>query len=253
MRISAFAAAILFTGSVLCLPRPSGAGAPADSLWLKAVGLAEKSKDLVPGSIESYMQEVDKHGNPKHEEDFRHSWGRLSLGEDGKVEYESVKVLEKGKDVTEEERAKEAKRREKGGDEDSDGFSVEGYSPFDTEAQDRMSIVRCEETESADGKDLAVYEFVEHPGADRKEEVSGKAWLDISTGVPVKIEYTSDPLPKRVKRMTTTVEYRYSPPDTLVPERFTMDVTGGILFIKKHFHMEMTFSDHWRLPEGYDE
>jgi len=82
--------------------------------------------------------------------------------------------------------------------------------------------------------------------------ISGKAWLEPDTGIPVKIEYTPDPLPKRVKRMVTTVEYKHIYADSLIVRHMFVEVTGGILFIKKHFHMDMTFDEYWRLPEGYD-
>jgi len=232
----------------LGFPLAASADTPADSLWVRAVNLSEQSKDLVPGTIESYVQEVDKHGKPKDEGKYQHGWGKLSLGDSGKVEYEPVKVIENGEDITEEEQAKERERQEKKNEKDSDSFTAEGYTPFNAEVQDRMSIESLDKTEMVDGKDLVVYEFVEHPEDEDDNEVTGKAWFDIAAGVPVKIEYTTDPLPKHVKRMVTTMEFNYSAPDTLVVGRMIMDVTGGILFIKKHFHMEMTFAEYWRLP-----
>ncbi len=252
MRKCSLVFSMLLTVLALGLPLPASADTPADSLWLRAVNLSEESKDLVPGTIESYMQEMDKHGKPKDEDKYRHSWGKLCLRDDGEIEYESVKVIKDGEDITEEERAKERERQEEE-DEDSDGINPEGYSPFDADSQDRMFIERLEETETADGKDLAVYRFVKLPADKDDEEVIGKAWFDIATAVPVRIEYTTDPLPKRVKRMVTTMEYIYSAPDTLVVGKMIVDATGGILFIKKHFRAKMIFTDHWLRPEGYEE
>ncbi|MFH1314718.1 MAG: hypothetical protein ABIJ00_16050 [Candidatus Eisenbacteria bacterium] len=253
MRKCAFTFSMLLTGFALFLPLVASADTPADSLWLRAVNLSEESKDLVPGTIESYMQETDKHGKPKDEDKYHHSWGKLSLRDDGEITYETVKVIKDGEDITEEEQAKDKEKQEEEDGKDSDGFDPEEHSPFDAETQDRLSIERLDETETTDGKDLAVYSFIKHPAEEDDEEVTGKAWFDIATGVPVKIEYTTDPLPKRVKRMVTTMEYVYSAPDTLVVGKMIMEATGGILFIKKHFHAEMTFADHWRTPEGYDE
>jgi hypothetical protein len=238
---------------VALLMSAAGAKEPADSVWIKAVSLAEQNRDLVPGTIESYMQEVDKHGKPKDEDKYRHTWARLSLNAEGEVEYGSIKVIDDGKDITEEEQAKELKRRDEDNEDDSGSFSAKGYSPFRRDAQERMSIERMKETEVVDGRDLVVFKFVEHPEDEDGEEFMGTAWFDPASGVPVRMQYSTDPLPKRVKRMITTMEYGYSEPDSLVVKKMTMDVTGGILFIKKHFHMEMNFSDHWRLPEGYEE
>jgi hypothetical protein len=244
---------MLMTWLVLGLSIVASADTPTDSLWLRAVNLSEQSKDLVPGTMESHMQEVDKHGKPKDDDKYRHTWGKLSLGDNGEVEYVPVKVIKNGEDITEEEQTKERERQEKEDEEDSEGFTTEGYTPFNAEVQDRMSIERLDETEVVDGRDLIVYKFVEHPDDEDDDEVTGTAWFDTATGVPVRIEYTADPLPKRVKRMVTTMEYAYSAPDTLVAKRMIMDATGGMLFIKKHFHMEMTFDGYWRLPEDYEE
>jgi hypothetical protein len=229
------------------------ADAGSDSLWMRAVRLSELSRDLVPGSVESYMQEVDKHGQPKDEDKYSHSWGRIYLRDDGEVSYQSVKVIKDGKDITDEERAKEREREEnQKEDEDSESFSSGGYSPFNPDAQGRVSIERLGGSEGAAGRDLVRYKFVERPADKGGEEFSGTAWFDEDAGIPVRIEYTTDPLPKHVKRMLTTIEYTYSAPDTLVPARMIFDGSGGFLFIKKHFHGEMEFSDYWRLPEGYE-
>ncbi|MFC1800224.1 hypothetical protein ACFL2Z_04880 [Candidatus Eisenbacteria bacterium] len=244
---------MLVIGPVLGLSIAASADTPTDSLWLRAVSLSEQSKDLVPGTMESYMQEVDKHGKPKNEDKYHHSWGKLCLGEDDEVEYEPVKVIKDGEDITEEEQAREREKREKEDEEDSESFTSEGYTPFRKGAQDRMSIERLDENDVVDGRDLIAYKFVELPDDEDDEEVMGTAWFDPATGVPVKMEYTTAPLPKRVKRMITTMEYTYAAPDTLIVKRMIMDATGGILFIKKHFHVEMTFDEYWRLPEGYEE
>ncbi len=245
--------ALLLMGALTWSHACAMAGDPRqDPLWQKAVELSEKSKDLVPGTIESFMQEVDKHGEPKDAEKNRRSWGKLYLRDDGEIEYEPVKVIKDGEDITEEERARDREREEEK-DGESESFSTEGYSPFAADAQERISIERLDETELIGEQSLVVYEFVERPEGEGGEEVTGTAWFDAETGIPTRIEYTTDPLPKRVKRMITTIEYDYSEPDTLVAGRMILDASGGFLFIKKHFHVEMKFDDYWRLPEGYEE
>jgi hypothetical protein len=232
-------------------------GAPADSVWLKAVALSGKNDNLVPGLMKMHMQEVDKHGEPKDIEKYHEVWSALRLGEDGKVEYEMIKAIENGEDITEEEKAKaeEEKAREEsedgGEDEDSDSHQIEGYNPFDPESQERISFEVVGKGEIVGGKNTVVYEFTDHASDD--VVINGKAWLEEDTGVPVKLEYIPDPLPKRVKRMVTTTEYEHIYPDSLVVKHMSVEMTGGILFIKKHFHMDMTFDQYWRLPKGYGE
>jgi hypothetical protein len=230
----------------------SVAGAPTDSLWLKAVALSERNDDLVPGLMKMHMQEVDKHGEPKDIEKYHEVWSALKLGEGGEVEYEMIRAIENGKDVTEEEKEKAREESVEGeADEESESHSMESYNPFDPGNQEKVSIGAVREGEIVDGKKTAVYEFTER--TDDNIVVSGKAWLEEDTGVPVRVEYTPDPLPKRIKHMVTTMEYEHIYPDSLIVKHMLVDVTGGILFIKKHFHMDMTFDRYWRLPEGYGE
>ena len=49
--------------------------------------------------------------------------------------------------------------------------------------------------------------------------------------------------------MVTSVTYKYEGPESWRAEAMSTEATGGILFIKKHFHMDMTFDDYWRMPE----
>jgi hypothetical protein len=131
---------------------------------------------------------------------------------------------------------------------------MEGYSPFDPGQQEGITVKPTGREEVIDGKRCAVFEFEDRRGRDEEDEdddmiFTGKAWLETGTGIPVKIEFTSDPLPKRVKKMDTMVMYEYAGPDSLYARSTHVEATGGFLFIKKHFRMDMTFSDYWRLPE----
>jgi hypothetical protein len=227
------------------------AEAPTDSLWVRAVVLWSGNDDLVPGLIKMHMQEVDKHGKIKDQDKYREVWSSLSLGEDGEVEYQMVKVVEDGEDKTEQEKAKQDEEREEEEKEDGDSESheMEGYSPFDSKTQDRISVNLLGAGGIVGGRDTEIYEFTEVTEDD--VEMSGRAWLETATGAPVRIEYTRDPLPKHVKHMVTTMEYEHPAPDSLIVSDMFVEVTGGILFFKKHFHMNMEFHDYWRLPEDY--
>ena len=236
---------------------PAGDG--ADSLWAKAVSLHEANDRWVPGSIYIHAQETDKHGEPKDKRGDE-IWTRLFLNEAGEVEDELVKILENGEDKTEEEKAKrerEEAEEEDGGEEgDGDGeFRLEGYAPFDPKNGDLLTITPTGREEMVNGRRCAVFEFTgpmerdEEDDDDEEWTVMGHAWLEAETGVPFKVEYTTDPLPKRVKKMSTTILYEFEEPDTWYAESMSVQATGGILFIKKHFHMNMTFDDHWLMPE----
>lgn len=227
-----------------------------DSLWAKAISLYEANDNWVPGSVYMRMQEVDKHGEPK-EDKLQEVWTRVYPGEDGEVEAELVKALDNGEDITEEEKEKrEEEERERDSD-DGDGddrVTMEGYIPFDPEHQCGMSIVVTGDVEVVEGKRCVVFDFEDERKGDDEDDdddmvVMGKVWLDAESGAPLKLEYTTDPLPKRVKKMKTTVMYEFTAPDAWQAASMSVQATGGFLFIKKHFHMHMDFSDHWRMPE----
>jgi hypothetical protein len=241
--------AFVMVTAALGFPSESGSEVPEDSLWNKAVALWSMNDDLVPGLMKMHMQEVDGDGRVKNQDKYHEVWSTLSLGEDGEVHYEVVKAIDDGEDVTQEEKAEQEKERDEE-DEDSDSHRMEGYSPFDSRRQERISARPVGAGGMVAGRNTMEYEFSEQTKAG--VEISGKAWLDAATGAPVKIEYTPDPLPKRVKRMVTTMEYRQPAPDSLIVKSMFVEVTGGILFIKKHFHMNMTFDEYWRKPEDFE-
>ncbi len=250
---------VLLSAALCVSPRPAGAEAGPDSLWVKAVALYEANDDWVPGLIHMHMQEVDKHGQPKDDKG-QEVWTRLRLGDDGEVEAEVVKILDDGEDVTEKEKAKEEKKETEQGDDEEDGegdgFTMEGYAPFDPEHQEGLDVRATGEEEVVGGRRCAVFEFVdvrEREDEDDDDEtvtVTGRAWLEVGTGTPFKVEYTTDPLPKRVKKMNTTVFYELDEPGSWRAGSMNVQATGGFLFIKKHFNMDMTFDDYWRMPDG---
>ncbi len=253
MRCLLLLALLCLSAAVPAYPAPVPAGGP-DSLWSMAVSLAEANTRWVPGTIYMRMQEVDKHGEPK-DEGGHEVWTRLYLGEDGEVASEMIKVLDDGEDVTEEERARLAGEEAGEDDDDGDGghMTLEGYSPFDPGHQDRIVVLATGRQEEVDGRQCFVFEFEdEREGKDREEKVLGEAWLEAETGIPLKLGYTTDPLPKRVKKMYTTVLYDYDGPDAWYAGSLSLKATGGILFIKKHFSMSLAFSDYWRMPEEAD-
>ena len=166
-----------------------------------------------------------------------------------------------GKDTEKKQAGSEQAEGEEADEEGGDNyeFQVRGYDPFDPGHQEGLRIKATGEEELIYGRRCAVYEFLDErkkENRDHDEEewkAMGKVWLEVDTGAPCKLEYTTDPLPKRVKKMDTTVFYEFSPPDTLFAKNVSIRASGGFLFIKKYFHMNMTFSDYWRMPREEEE
>ncbi|MBN1559806.1 hypothetical protein JW998_06120, partial [candidate division KSB1 bacterium] len=67
---------------------------------------------------------------------------------------------------------------------------------------------------------------------------------------PVLHEFTTEPLPPRVKEMTNSVRFHYTPDGDFYTTQASFAGVGGFLFIKKSFRGSITFADYWRHPTG---
>jgi hypothetical protein len=251
MRNRHLVSAVLVVSMSFAIAAPLFAQSDADSLWARAVTLYQANANWVPGSVYVHMQEVDKHGKPKDDRG-QEIWTRLFLNEDGEVDSELIRILDDGEDTTEEEKAR---REEEEENDDGNRVTMEGYVPFDPEHQDGLTVTPTGDEDVVDGRRYVVYEFEDERKPEEEDEdgeemtVRGKVWLDVETGVPLRMVYTPDPLPKRVKKMVTSVTYEYEGPEAWRAASMSTQATGGVLFIKKHFNMDMTFDDYWRRPE----
>lgn len=235
-------------GIRFCLSASSAQEPPEmDSLWQKAVALAEANQNWVPGLITNTVEAVNKKGESKGI--VEETWIRLSLGENGEIAEEFVKVIEKGKDVTE-KRKQEAERVEKSEneseveEEESGEITMSGGSPFNPEVQERITLKRTDRIEEIEGRRCIVYEFTHE--IEEGRTLKGTTWLEEETGIPLKRQFSPNPLPKHVKRMQHTVNYAITPEGAWRAKGMQIEVTGGILFIKKRFRITVKFSDWWK-------
>jgi len=263
-----------FALATLCLTTlaiPVHAGAPTDSLWLKAVALAGTNARWVPGTIYTRVEEVDDAGKPKH---VHEAWMRLYADSTGQVANEIVKAIEDGKDVTEKERAssteqalkdaeqrardeqdlrkrakergitiEQLKKEEGKGDVSELSIRFGGPTPFDPEIQEQITATRVEASDPPPGGPHVAFEFVEP--ITPKAVLRGIAWLDAATGAPVELRFSPDPLPSRVKEMAMSVRFTVRPDSAWIPTEMHVDAMGKLLFFKKRFRSLMTFDDHW--------
>jgi hypothetical protein len=238
------------------------------ALWVRAVQICEAAKDLVPGKVNEKMQELDKKGRVKSETNIDAS---ISLDQAGKIRNDIVKASKDGKDVTAEEKkrsaeqekkaaAKEAakKAKEKDAKKDSKDDSDEhSYSfslsdtPFNPERQNEVRVAETAGSETIDGASCISFEFSyperrEIGSKDKPATIRGKAWIDESSGRPMKLEYTSDPLPKHVKNMLTTIRYGTDVNGAWVLKQMAFDARGAFLFFGRTIRGDIRFSDYWK-------
>src|SRR3954463_15744914 len=106
------------------------ASAASDPLWQKAVAVARKNSGWVAGLVVMRSQVVYR-GETNGVNEI---WTRSTLAKEGEVITEIVKVLEDGKDVTEQENKKEKGKTKKANSQAGGGL------PFDAANQGRLSL-----------------------------------------------------------------------------------------------------------------
>ena len=272
---SAALCCILILLSPLSVPVSRAAGA-ADSarvaapahpaLWTQAVRIVELNKNLVPGKVSQKIQELEKDGRVKTETDVD---AAFSLDAAGKMKTEIVKASKDGKDITAEQKKKadeaakkqakeDAKKAAKkdaagGSDEHSQSFSLDD-TPFNPERQNDVRVTQTARVDTIDGARCARFEFSypEKIPAGSKEKpatIKGTAWIDESSGRPVKLEYVSDPLPKHVKSMSTTMRYGKDANDSWVVKEMIFEARGSFLFFGKAIRGYISLGDYWKYVE----
>ncbi len=238
------------------MPDVGGAAPQApDTLWQRAVEIAGRNENWMPGVVFTRVEELDGHGNPKH---VQESWVRLRAGTGGDLETEIVKVLKDGKDTTAEAQREEAELKQKeqeaagrqsrpdttaGGGREGVSLRFGGPSPFDPEVQDSVTYRRIDAPDPPPGKPCVAFGFAQQTAS--QTTLVGTAWLEQDGGMPLELRFTTDPLPKRVKEMSMTLRFAEGPERSWLPQEMHVEAMGKFLFFKKRFRSTMTFSEHW--------
>ncbi len=278
LRAAALPFAFLCAATILCalsFAGPAAAAAPDSTraaakaqpaLWAQAVKIFAANKDLVPGTVRQKIQELEDDGRVKSESNAEIS---LSLDSEGKIKSDIVKAAKDGKDVTAEER-KKAAEREKKSKKDSksdpdDGESKErshsvssSDNPFNPDIQNDVRVTETNARETVGGRSCVRFGYShpvpsEKPSKDKPTLFKGTAWIEESSGNPVKIEYTNDPLPKGAKSMLTTFYYGNGANGSWVVEKMEFAAHGSFLFFKKRIRGDITLGDYWKYVEPAPE
>ena len=217
-----------------------GATNQPDELWTKAVQLASRNQDLIPGKLYELTQELSNSGNVKSTSE---SWSRFFETEDGQVQTELLKQLKNGKDVT--SLQKETRKSQNVLNYNSD--LADFILPFNPQMQSNVTIQRFEQPEMKDNQQCFVYDF--RCATPKGDTMVGKAWLN-ETGIPVAINYTFTPLSKRLSKqifyLTHEVHFKYESNDFWYPEKIHIELKIKRWFSTSVFHLDSTFSDYWK-------
>jgi len=216
-----------------------------DSLWQKAVTLSGGNEDWVPGFLVVRMEMLDGRGSAQSTEE---TWLKMSLGPDGKIKVDLIKQVKDGPETKVEARSGEGKKK---GERAKTSASIGNDNPFSPQVQGNVSAKRTAQPKTILGKPCAGYEF--KLSTKKGKTLSGTAWLEDPTGIPLEIQYTVRPLPAHVQRLSTLVRYETTPEGAWRPREMVMEGSGGFLFIKKAYRGVIRFSDYWKCPPGARE
>lgn len=245
------------------------------SLWTSAVATFGKNRNLVPGKVIQRLEEVDEEGHIKSRTDIEMSF---ALDAKGEVKGEIISARKDGKDITAQEKKKIAEREKEKAEKEqketvkrkisakeesqeiqeeestrSRSFSFED-SPLSPERQNVVQISQLEGRENIGDASCVCFEFRYSEKAKSRSKgkatlVFGKAWIDEASGRAVKIEFTTDPLPKHVRSMRTTIFYGFDADSSWVLKQMTFEARGGLLIFEKRIRGDIRFSDYWQYEE----
>lgn len=233
--VSAFVTVVLgFT--LLCA---TAAFSQADSLWRCAVELADRSRNLTPQTIVTRVELLKSQGEVDHSQEVHL---RVSYDENGDPHVQVTKATEDGQDATEKMRERFAARDSSRNGGRRGSFWRSDLGPLEPSRQDSVRVTPLGESKTIDGKACVGYRFeLDQRGGG---VLRGELWIDKVTAAPLLMTSTPDPLPKRVKRLNTTVRYGQGPDGLPVVTEIVTEGEAGFLFIKKRFRSVLSFSDY---------
>ena len=244
----------------VCIFMLSGIPAFPDVLWDRAVEIFDAHSNLLPGRIEVRLTEWG--GRNRRLRNEEHGVYRTRSGADGSPEVEIVRVIRNGEDIT-------AERREgdNGGgfsslfgppqgsdipendDEDGRSGGPGESNPFDPNLQHLLTYSRNGESRLINGRRTTGFTFRQQSEDDPDQFVTGTTWLDSSSGAPLLIESTLDPLPSRLLNTFQFTSHFRESDDGWFLTRLDVDVVAQILLVRREFETTVTFSEHFRSTE----
>lgn len=193
-----------------------GKGAEGDSLWQKAVAIAEVNKGWVPSYAVLRIEIVNKHGEVEQKEEMLLDFASQDTGETLANPYV-----------------------------DPSSLNIVGKSPFEPEFQNEVTARIARETKDVEGKQCVRYQYVWHGEAG---VVTGTAWLEQETGMPVKTETSGKESIRSgfSSRQRVTVIFHNESCDAWFPQRMIMEMEAGLLSLGRNFRITLEYQDYGR-------
>lgn len=238
---------------------PTGpAAAAGPELWRKAVEIYRANHDWYPekAAIASEVRDGRKRFRSLTEMFFT-----LSPDGRGRLRIHLDRSLRNGVDTTEKMRAKVRIRDplERLAPSGGNAYSVSiSDSPFDPGEQAAVSFASTKETRMLSGRSCRRFDFtfrakIADEDGSKRLTWTGRAWIEEGSGVPARLEFSIAPLPGKFRSIWIVYEYETERPDHWVVKSVVISGHGGVLFIKRYFHVTTTFSEYRRMPAAGPE
>ena len=191
--------------------------ATQDTLWAKAVALAEANQNWMPTQWHEMETIFDKNGKVEETSEYLL---HLGLTPDNNLDVQIIKAVKNGKDNLKEARKElEANADAYTRDDPEDNL-------FDPSIQHTVTATRSGEVKRINGRACAGFTYVQKT---RAGTWAGTAWLDAETGMPVQVEATMRGLPMEedgieVTALTSITHFNVSAPDAWYPVKVVVDV-----------------------------
>jgi hypothetical protein len=237
------------------LPGPAFSGAAAETsdpsgLWQKALAVFQQNSDMLPHKMEVFSELLDRRGQPDTVSRF---YFDIRYDGQGKSRSELTRAIKDGQDIS-----AEAKKRYVGSDDPPEKpgakrrqtftFSMADV-PFNPDRRQHTAARARAETQVLSGRtcrrfDISFRANTAVQGPAREMNWVGMAWLDEASGVPLKLEFAIEPLPKNVHSLWTIYQYEIEAAGDWVLREISVQGQGGFLFIKKKFRSSTRFSEY---------
>ncbi|HSQ35141.1 MAG TPA: hypothetical protein VLQ89_04035 [Candidatus Binatia bacterium] len=238
-------------------PAASALDGRSDGLWQKAMDVFRRNSDWFPGKVSVVSEILDRKGRP---DSVTELFFDIVFDEKNAARTELTRAFRNHKDVSVEMK-KNLAGRENQDEKDAekrDRFTVSlADIPFNPEKQQDVTVSAHAEKRLLFGRNCQRFDFTFRTAIvqkGRKEDLTwvGMAWLDENSGVPVKLEFSFEPLPRNVQRFWMIYLYDVNATPDWTLKEIRAEGQGGFLFIKKGFRSTTVFSDYRRRPRPGD-
>lgn len=226
-------------------------------LWQKALTVFQKNSDCFPGNVTVFSEVLDRQGRS---DSITKLYFNMTIDDQGALHTELLQAFKDGRDISTDMKKKlevrEAQDKKTAKKNETLRVSL-ADNPFNPDKQQNVTVRAHDEKQLLFGRICQRFDFsfkTEIVRKDKAEKITwvGKAWLEENSGIPFKLEFSFEPLPKHMHNLWTIYLYEITATGDWGLKEIKVQGQGGFLFIKKSFRSTTSFSNYQRQPQKGD-